>query len=125
MIRATRIVATIGPASSEPEVLLKMINVGCDIIRLNFSHGTAQIIGSARNSCVKRLFTPYAQRADDGALPQRDACQPRDEPGSRRNTGMIERLYMPGDRRLCEVKLRARDSWCRPPSRNFVDDEFP
>ncbi|WP_233838776.1 pyruvate kinase [Paraburkholderia sp. ZP32-5] len=42
MIRATKIVATIGPASSEPEVLLKMINAGCDVVRLNFSHGTAQ-----------------------------------------------------------------------------------
>jgi pyruvate kinase len=42
MIRATKIVATIGPASSEPEVLLQMINAGCDVVRLNFSHGTAQ-----------------------------------------------------------------------------------
>src|ERR1700744_773848 len=42
MIRATKIVATIGPASSEPEVLLKMINAGCDVVRLNFSHGSAQ-----------------------------------------------------------------------------------
>ncbi|HEY2020400.1 pyruvate kinase [Paraburkholderia sp.] len=42
MIRATKIVATIGPASSEPEILLKMINAGCDVVRLNFSHGSAQ-----------------------------------------------------------------------------------
>ncbi|ASL44716.1 Pyruvate kinase II [Burkholderia sp. AD24] len=41
MHRATKIVATIGPASSTPEILLKMIQAGLDVVRLNFSHGTA------------------------------------------------------------------------------------
>ena len=42
MARATKIVATLGPASSSPEVLERMIRAGVDVVRLNFSHGTAQ-----------------------------------------------------------------------------------
>src|SRR3954468_3568072 len=40
--RQTKIVATLGPASSSPEVLERMIRAGVDVVRLNFSHGTAQ-----------------------------------------------------------------------------------
>jgi pyruvate kinase len=42
MARATKIVATLGPASSSPEVLTQMIMAGVDVVRLNFSHGKAQ-----------------------------------------------------------------------------------
>ena len=42
MARATKIVATLGPASSSPEVLARMIHAGVDVVRLNFSHGKAQ-----------------------------------------------------------------------------------
>ncbi len=38
----TKIVATIGPASSTPEMLEAMIQAGVSVVRLNFSHGTAQ-----------------------------------------------------------------------------------
>ena len=40
--RATKIVATLGPASSSAEVLERMIRAGVDVVRLNFSHGSAQ-----------------------------------------------------------------------------------
>lgn len=40
--RATKIVATLGPASSDVELLSKMIATGVNVVRLNFSHGTAQ-----------------------------------------------------------------------------------
>ena len=39
-MRRTKIVATIGPASREPETLVRMIEAGMDVARLNFSHGT-------------------------------------------------------------------------------------
>jgi pyruvate kinase len=41
MLRSTKIVATLGPASSEPATLERMIRAGVDVVRLNFSHGTA------------------------------------------------------------------------------------
>ena len=42
MTRATKIVATLGPASSDPEVLERLLRAGVDVVRLNFSHGKAQ-----------------------------------------------------------------------------------
>ncbi|MBU2678271.1 MAG: pyruvate kinase [Gammaproteobacteria bacterium] len=41
MRRRTKIVATLGPASDDPETLREMINAGLDVARLNFSHGDA------------------------------------------------------------------------------------
>jgi pyruvate kinase len=41
MLRSTKIVATLGPSSSEPAVLERMVRAGVDVVRLNFSHGTA------------------------------------------------------------------------------------
>jgi len=40
--RATKIVATLGPASSDPVLLEQMIRAGVSVVRLNFSHGKAQ-----------------------------------------------------------------------------------
>jgi pyruvate kinase len=40
MIRQTKIVATIGPASSDENVLRELIKAGVNVCRLNFSHGT-------------------------------------------------------------------------------------
>jgi len=41
MPRRTKIVATLGPASSDPKTLARMIDAGLDVVRMNFSHGTA------------------------------------------------------------------------------------
>lgn len=39
MIRRTKIVATLGPATDSPEVLEALIHAGVNVVRLNFSHG--------------------------------------------------------------------------------------
>src|SRR6476646_12227907 len=39
-LRRTKIVATIGPATSQPDVLRALIEAGATTLRLNFSHGT-------------------------------------------------------------------------------------
>jgi pyruvate kinase len=41
-MRRTKIVCTIGPASSSPEVIRRLIQAGMDVARLNFSHGTQE-----------------------------------------------------------------------------------
>src|SRR3954454_16674712 len=55
-MRRTKIVATIGPASRDPEVLARMVAAGMDVARLNFSHAehsvhaeTVQLVREAVN----------------------------------------------------------------------------
>lgn len=38
--RRTKIIATLGPASSDPDLLARLFQAGADVFRLNFSHGT-------------------------------------------------------------------------------------
>ncbi len=50
MLRRTKIVATLGPATDSPESLAAIIKAGVDVTRLNFSHGSAEDhIQRARN----------------------------------------------------------------------------
>jgi pyruvate kinase len=42
MQRRTKIVATLGPVSTNAEVLAKLMTAGCDVFRLNFSHGSGE-----------------------------------------------------------------------------------
>jgi pyruvate kinase len=42
MLRRTKILATLGPASDSPAVIEGLIKAGMDVVRMNFSHGSAQ-----------------------------------------------------------------------------------
>lgn len=42
MFRRTKILATLGPATDDPKILDKIIEAGVDVVRINFSHGTAK-----------------------------------------------------------------------------------
>ncbi|MBK6790746.1 MAG: pyruvate kinase [Betaproteobacteria bacterium] len=67
MTRATKIVATLGPASSDPAVLERLIRAGVDVVRLNFSHGTAaDHIARAElvRSVADKVGKPVALMAD-------------------------------------------------------------
>ena len=50
----TKIVATIGPASESPEMLVRLIRAGLNVARLNFSHGSpskhAEVIRRIRDA---------------------------------------------------------------------------
>ena len=55
--RKTKIVATLGPASSSPEVVEEMIKAGMNVARLNFSHGTheahSEVVQTVREQSEK------------------------------------------------------------------------
>ncbi len=57
MIRATKIVATLGPASASPEILERMLVAGTNVVRVNFSHGSA-----AEHTATVNLVREIAQR---------------------------------------------------------------
>jgi pyruvate kinase len=59
MLRRTKIVATLGPASNDPKVLEQMVRAGVDLVRMNFSHGSVQ-------DHVKRAETVRAAAAAVG-----------------------------------------------------------
>ncbi len=63
----TKIVATIGPASSSPDVIRQMVTAGMSVARLNFSHGTyeqhAQMVQLLR-SVSAELDTPITLLQD-------------------------------------------------------------
>ena len=61
MIRRTKVVATLGPASSDARTLTRMINAGLDVVRINFSHGTPEE-HRARVELVRRLARKAGRR---------------------------------------------------------------
>jgi pyruvate kinase len=42
MLRRTKILTTLGPASDDPKVLADLLRAGADVVRINFSHGEEQ-----------------------------------------------------------------------------------
>ncbi len=66
MIRRSKIVATLGPASQSPEILRAMLEAGVNVLRINFSHAdesVTRLIESARQ-IAKDLNHPIAIMAD-------------------------------------------------------------
>ena len=59
-VRRTKIVATIGPASRNLEVLTRMVDAGLDVARLNFSHGSRE--DHAENVALVRQASNRAGR---------------------------------------------------------------
>lgn len=66
-LRRSKIVCTLGPSVSSAEAILKLIEKGMDVARINFSHGTheshAQVIGWVREAS-KKLNIPVAILGD-------------------------------------------------------------
>lgn len=78
-MRRTKIVATIGPASQDHDVLARMIQAGMDVARLNFSHGNLE------------LHAENAQRVRDAASAAgRQVAILQDLPGPKLRVGAID-----------------------------------
>ncbi len=77
--RRARIVATLGPASRSPEMVLTLAKAGVDVFRLNFSHGEPEDHAAARD----------AVRAAEEAL-NRPLCALADLQGAKLRVGTFE-----------------------------------
>ena len=89
MERRTKIVATIGPASRNPEILARMVEAGMDVARLNFSHGSAD-----EHAETARLVRDAAGRAG------RQVAILQDLPGPKLRIGKLRddvAEFKPGD----------------------------
>ncbi|MDV7212231.1 pyruvate kinase, partial [Azotobacter beijerinckii] len=60
MLRRTKIVATLGPATETPDVLEGLILAGVDVVRLNFSHGKAEE-HKARAALVREMAAKHGR----------------------------------------------------------------
>ena len=56
--KRTKIVATLGPASADKQMLLSLIRAGVDVCRLNFSHGSQQVHQEVINT-IKEINQEY------------------------------------------------------------------
>ncbi len=84
-MRATKIVATIGPATSSPKQIEKLVDAGVDVVRLNFSHGShedhANVVGAVREA---------ADRLDRHVAVLQDLQGPRIRTGPLGDGGPLE-----------------------------------
>jgi pyruvate kinase len=84
-MRHTKIIATIGPASSTEDVLERLIGAGVDICRLNFSHGTPETHAETFNR-IRRV----ASRAAKVVSILQDLGGPKIRTGRLKGGGSIE-----------------------------------
>lgn len=68
----TKIVATIGPASSSPEILRQLIRTGVDVFRLNFSHGNHE-----QHSAVVTEIRKASHAEGQHVAIMQDLCGPK------------------------------------------------
>jgi pyruvate kinase len=79
-VRHTKIIATVGPASREPDALAALIDAGVDVFRLNFSHGSHDEHGAV----LARIRQIAGERGRQVAILQ-------DLSGPKIRTGALER----------------------------------
>ena len=89
-IRRTKIIATLGPASSEPNQIESLINVGVNIFRQNFSHG--------EHSYHKETYSKIRETAKElnktvGVLA--DLCGPKIRTGKFKNDKVVFKNNQP------------------------------
>merc|ERR1739844_188484 len=99
-IRLSGIVCTIGPVSKAPEFLMKMIESGMNIARMNFSHGTHEYHASTIANCREAAKMYREEKGFDPSL-----AIALDTKGPEIRTGLLE-----GDDGRKELILEAGDT---------------
>ena len=85
MHRATKIVATIGPATDSEARIAQLVTAGVDVFRLNFSHGTHESHGES----IRRI-REAARRAERAVAVMQDLSGPKIRTGPLRDGKAIE-----------------------------------
>ncbi len=68
----TKIVATVGPASTDPLVMRQMVEAGVDVFRLNFSHGSHE-----EHSATLEMIRRIAAETESQIAVLQDLCGPK------------------------------------------------
>ena len=91
-MRRTRIVATIGPASSDDKTLLSLLKSGVNVCRLNYSHGEPE----QKTELYQRIRALESQIG-------RPTCILADLPGPKLRLGEFEGIHVLGMRKKVEL----------------------
>ncbi|MCP4229193.1 MAG: pyruvate kinase, partial [bacterium] len=87
--RRTKIIATVGPATSSPEAMEELLLAGVDVIRLNLSHGD-----HAAHAKVIEVVRETSERLGLSTGILADLCGPKIRTGRVKDGGV---LLSPGD----------------------------
>lgn len=125
-MRCTKIVCTIGPATSSPERLRALIESGMDVARLNFSHGTHESHGQV----IEHIRRISAEMDKPVAILQ-DLCGPKlrlgtlPEEGIAVENGQTVRFVLAdegGDAQSIPLPSPTLFALVRPGERILIDD---
>ncbi len=83
-MRRTKIVATVGPASSSPQMLERLVKAGVNVFRLNFSHGSHQ-----EHLAVVRATREIAGRLDQPVALLQDLSGPKIRTGTVKGDAVV------------------------------------
>ena len=128
-MRRAKIVATLGPASSDPETIHKLLEVGVDVARLNFSHGRledhAGVLDRIR-AASRHLVRAVAVLQDLQGPKIRTGPLKAGKVGVLLETGseivITTEAETPGDEKLVSTTYQHLAEDVRPGDRLLVDD---
>ena len=126
-MRAIKIVATIGPATSSSEQIERLLGAGVDVVRLNFSHGSRE-----DHACVVAIVRETANSLDKHVAVLQDLQGPRIRTGALRDGGPMV-LKQNSEIVICHAPVEGGDGvisstypdiyrFLSPGNRMLVDD---
>ena len=117
MIRKTKIVCTLGPASDSEEMISKLMDAGMNVCRLNMSHGSYEEQG-ARIDRIKRLRRekniPVAIMLDTKGPEVRTKTLKADKVTLQAGQEFILTATSRATKRRSPSPIRGWLSWCTP-----------
>jgi len=124
--RKTKIIATLGPASNNQEIIYALIKAGVNIFRLNMSHGEHQ--GHRK---LYQLIRQSAAELNEPIAIFADLCGPKIRTGQFNNGSIMlnsgERVIvttrdMPGEKNIIPCQYAALSNDVKPGDRILLDD---